>query len=103
MTPGSKTHSFDEQVWALTKRIPKGRVTTYGRIAAAMGTRAYRAVGMALNRNPCAPAVPCHRVVGSDGKLTGYAGGLAKKKRMLRDEGVPMRGERVDLTCVYEF
>ena len=75
--------SFNEKVWALTARIPKGQVTTYGHIARTLNTRAYRAVGNALNKNPYAPAVPCHRVVGADGRLTGFAGGLAKKARML--------------------
>jgi methylated-DNA-[protein]-cysteine S-methyltransferase len=83
-----KEMSFNQKVWALTSRIPKGQVTTYADIARKLKTRAYRAVGNALNKNPYAPAVPCHRVVGSDGKLTGYAGGLAKKQRLLEREGV---------------
>lgn len=89
--------SFDEKVWALCARVPAGRVTTYGRIAAKLNSNASRAVGGALHRNPYAPAVPCHRVVGSDGRLTGFAGGLAKKNALLVREGVPMRGDRVDL------
>jgi len=80
--------SFNQKVWALTARIPKGQVTTYANIARSLGTRGYRAVGNALNKNPYAPGVPCHRVVGSDGRLTGYAGGLAKKQKMLEQEGV---------------
>src|ERR1051325_5320408 len=80
--------SFKEKVWALTARVPKGQVTTYKAIARKLNTRAYRAVGNALNRNPYSPAVPCHRVVGSDGSLTGFAGGLAKKQRMLAREGI---------------
>ncbi|MCY2951882.1 MAG: MGMT family protein, partial [Planctomycetota bacterium] len=63
--------SFNEKVWALTARIPEGKVVTYGDIARELGTKAYRAVGNALNRNPYAPGVPCHRVVGADGGLTG--------------------------------
>jgi methylated-DNA-[protein]-cysteine S-methyltransferase len=98
ITPGM---SFDQKVWAITSRIPRGSVVTYGQIARALRSRAYRAVGSALNRNPYAPGVPCHRVVGSDGKLTGYAGGLAKKRRMLIDEGVTVVGDRVDLSCVH--
>jgi methylated-DNA-[protein]-cysteine S-methyltransferase len=90
--------NFDQKVWAMTVRIPPGKVTTYGAIARRLGTQAYRAVGMALNRNPYAPAVPCHRVVGSNGKLTGYAGGLPRKKKMLTAEGVSMKGDRVDLS-----
>ena len=89
--------SFQQKCWALTARIPAGSVATYGDIAAKLGSRAYRAVGSAMNANPYAPVVPCHRVVGSDGALTGFAGGLPKKRRMLDDEGVGFRGERVDL------
>jgi len=92
----SKSMPFNEQVWAICARIPAGRVTTYGAIAKKLGKpRAARAVGQALNRNPYAPTVPCHRVVGSDGKLTGFAGGLAKKRRMLEAEGVSVAGDRV--------
>jgi methylated-DNA-[protein]-cysteine S-methyltransferase len=61
---------------------------SYADIAHALGTKAYRAVGIALNRNPYAPRVPCHRVVGSDGSLTGFAGGLEKKRQLLESEGV---------------
>lgn len=89
--------SFQQKVWALTARIPQGRVATYGDLARRLGTDGYRAVGHALNRNPYAPEVPCHRVVGSDGRLTGYAGGLAKKQEMLESEGVAVRDMRVDL------
>lgn len=94
--------SFDEKVWAMTARIPAGRVTTYGRIAAALGSRAARAVGGALNRNPHAPAVPCHRVVGSDGRLTGFAHGLPAKRRLLEAEGVPFVGDRVAAAAVVD-
>src|SRR5918993_2308095 len=88
--------SFNEKVWALTARIPAGQVRTYASIARELGSKGYRAVGNALNRNPYAPGVPCHRVVGSDGKLTGFAGGLAKKERLLKDEGVEVNRGRAD-------
>lgn len=90
--------TFSERVWAMTARIPRGRITTYGRIAAALGSRSGRAVGQALHRNPYAPAVPCHRVVGSDGKLVGFAGGVDKKLRLLKQEGVTIRGDRADVS-----
>ncbi|HEX7009406.1 MAG TPA: MGMT family protein [Phycisphaeraceae bacterium] len=93
--------SFNERVWALTSRIPRGKVATYGQIARRLGTpRACRAVGQAMNRNPYAPQVPCHRVVASDGKLTGYGGpgGIPQKQRMLQQEGVPIRNGRVLLS-----
>jgi methylated-DNA-[protein]-cysteine S-methyltransferase len=89
--------TFHQRVWALTSRIPAGKVTTYRQLAKAMNTRGYRAIGHAMNRNPYAPAVPCHRVVASDGSLHGYAGGLPKKHAMLAGEGITFRGEKVDL------
>ena len=88
--------SFNEKVWALTARIPAGQVRTYAEIARELGTKGYRAVGNALNRNPYAPAVPCHRVVGSNGSLTGFAGGIDKKRELLKGEGIKFRGERVE-------
>src|SRR2546428_10399982 len=94
---------FNEKVWALTARVPRGKVATYGEIARALGTQAYRAVGNALNRNPYAPKVPCHRVVGSDGALTGFAGGLPKKRQLLRKEGIPCNAKRVDLAARFTF
>ncbi len=93
----TRAMSFNQKVWALCARVPKGQVTTYADIARALGTTAYRAVGNALNRNPYAPAVPCHRVVGSDGSLTGFAGGLELKQQMLVREGVECTGGKVDL------
>jgi methylated-DNA-[protein]-cysteine S-methyltransferase len=92
--------TFNERVWALTARIPAGKVVTYGDIAAALGSpQGARAVGNALNKNPYAPGVPCHRVVGSTGALTGFAGGLPKKEQLLTTEGVPVSRGRADLSC----
>jgi methylated-DNA-[protein]-cysteine S-methyltransferase len=90
--------SFNQKVWAVCARIPRGHVATYADLARALKSNGYRAVGNAMNKNPYAPRVPCHRVVGSDGKLTGFAGGLAKKRAMLEDEGVPVRKDRADLS-----
>src|SRR5438067_10980534 len=89
--------SFAQKVWALTAGVPKGKVTTYADIARKLKSRGFRAVGGALNRNPYSPAVPCHRVVGSNGSLTGFAMGLNKKAALLAAEGVPMHGRKVDL------
>ena len=89
--------TFNQKVWTLTARIPRGKVTTYGQIARTLHTQAYRAVGNALNKNPYAPAVPCHRVVGHDGSLTGFAGGLKRKRQLLIDEGVTVVFGKVDL------
>jgi methylated-DNA-[protein]-cysteine S-methyltransferase len=95
--------SFNQKVWALTARIPTGRVTTYARIAEALGSRGYRAVGNALNKNPYAPQVPCHRVVGSNGSLTGFAGGLDKKQQLLVAEGVACGNHRAPLNDPFAF
>lgn len=79
---------FQQRVWALLREISYGNVTTYGTLAAKAGSpKAARAVGMACNRNPIAILIPCHRVVGSTGSLTGYAGGLDVKQTLLELEG----------------
>jgi len=88
---------FQEQVWKLTKKIPRGKVSTYKEIAHALGTKAYRAVGSALHVNPYAPVVPCHRVVNSNGKVGGFADGTKKKISMLRGEGVNVMDETINL------
>ncbi len=88
--------SFASLVYSATQQIPRGRLSTYGAIAQAIGRpRAARAVGQALNRNPYWPAVPCQRVVGSTGQLTGFATGLHKKRQLLQQEGVVIKNNRV--------
>jgi len=88
--------NFYERVWELMKRIPKGKVTTYKIIANKLGTKAYRAVGNACNKNPYS-AAPCHRVVKSDGNIGGFRGGTNKKIIMLRNEGLKIEnGKLVD-------
>jgi methylated-DNA-[protein]-cysteine S-methyltransferase len=78
---------FQRAVWAALLKIPYGETRTYGEIAAAIGRPgAARAVGMACRSNPIGLIIPCHRVVGGDGTLTGYAGGLALKARLLEHE-----------------
>ena len=62
---------FTEKVYNITKRIPKGKISTYGEIAKALNSKAYQAVGSALHKNPYAPIVPCHRVINSNGKIGG--------------------------------
>jgi len=87
---------FNQKVWAALKLVPHGQVTTYKEIAKFIGRpRAARAVGNACNKNPQAPAVPCHRVVKSDGRLGGYAGGVRKKTKLLKKEGVEVRRGKV--------
>lgn len=91
--------SFQKKVWNELLKIPYGKVKSYGQIARELGKpKAARAVGMANNRNPVPILVPCHRVVGSDGSLVGYGGGLEFKKFLLELEGVRFSGDR----CVIE-
>ncbi len=82
---------FEDKIYKLCKKIPKGKVTTYKELGDKIGVKGYRAVGMALNKNPFAPKVPCHRVVGSDGFLVGFASGLGKKAELLREEGINIK------------
>lgn len=80
---------FMNQVWSQLCEIPYGQTDTYKGIAAKLGNeKASRAVGMANHRNPIPIFIPCHRVIGTNGALTGYRGGLAAKKRLLAIEGV---------------
>jgi len=80
---------FQQSVWQALLRIPHGDTSSYGRLGQAIGrAAAVRAVGAAVGRNPISVIVPCHRVLGADGSLTGYAGGLDRKMRLLRLEGV---------------
>ncbi|MFK4824997.1 methylated-DNA--[protein]-cysteine S-methyltransferase [Paenochrobactrum sp. BZR 588] len=78
---------FQQRVWAALRTIPVGKTWSYGELAAKLGTpNAARAVGLANGLNPVSLFVPCHRVIGSNGTLTGYAGGLTRKKWLLTHE-----------------
>jgi len=80
--------AFQRTVWAALRVIPAGETRSYGQLAAAIGSpRAVRAAGLANGQNPVAVIVPCHRVIGANGTLTGYAGGLERKRWLLRHEG----------------
>lgn len=85
---------LQERVWGVLRTIPYGTTTTYGRIAAGLGLGpgAARAVGAANARNPVSIIVPCHRVLGASGSLTGYAGGLQAKRRLLDHEAQVVEG-----------
>lgn len=92
--------TFTERVYAIVAKIPKGKVLTYGQVAKLAGNaKANRAVGNAMKNNPSRATVPCHRVVASNGALTGYAfgKGTVTKKQLLTKEGVAFKGERIDL------
>ena len=88
--------NFQQQVWAYLQTIPYGATVTYGQIAKKLGNRSAQAVGGAVGRNPFSIIVPCHRVLGSQGQLTGYAGGLDKKRWLLEHEGVELNEKDLD-------
>ena len=93
---------FAEQVYKELKRVPRGKVTTYGDLAKRIGRpKAARAVGTALHKNPYAPQVPCHRVLKSDGGIGGFAEGIKVKIKILKSEGVEVRNGRVlNFECI---
>lgn len=78
---------FRQAVWNILLTIPRSQTMTYGEIARRLGVRSAQAVGGAVGHNPISILIPCHRVVGSDGSLTGYAGGVERKARLLQLEG----------------
>jgi methylated-DNA-[protein]-cysteine S-methyltransferase len=90
---------FERAVLVSTFKIPKGKVSTYKRIAEKIGRpRAYRAAGNALHKNPLAPIVPCHRVVRSDGKFGGEKKGAESRRNVLEKEGIPIENGRVKIS-----
>lgn len=89
--------SFNEKCYSLLKKVPRGKVTTYKEISRKLKSKGYRAVGNAMNKNPYAPKVACHRVVKSNGEIGGFAHGTKKKIEMLKKEGVEIRNGRIDL------
>lgn len=102
--------SFANKVYMLLRQIPKGKVTTYKILAEKLNTKAYRAVGQALKRNPNAPEVPCHRVVNSNGDLGGYNGhrsgtDLNRKIKLLTKEGINIENKRIINfdDCLHKF
>ena len=77
---------FQKRVWQALSEIPYGETVTYGELARAVGCKSAQAVGGAVGKNPVSILIPCHRVIGMDGSLTGYAGGIEKKAALLRIE-----------------
>ncbi|MBI2652640.1 MGMT family protein [Candidatus Woesearchaeota archaeon] len=97
-----RTNSFNEKIYCLLKKVPKGKVTTYKILAEVVGTKAYRAVGQAMRCNPYAPVVPCHRVVKSDGSIGGFSGSInpkskevKKKIALLSKEGIKIKNNKI--------
>ena len=87
--------NFRDQCYSLLLQIPKGKVTTYQAIAHALGSKAYRAVGTAMAKNPNPITVPCHRVVKSNGEIGNYAFGIDKKIALLEQEGIEIKNGKV--------
>ena len=89
--------NFNNKVWQLTQKIPKGKITTYKIVAKKLNSNAYRAVGQALKKNPNAPEVPCHRVVASDGSIYGYKGIKNNKEKinLLKKEGIKIKDNKI--------
>lgn len=94
---------FESRVYRLASRIPPGKVASYRQIAEKLNTRAYRAVGNALNKNPFSPKVPCHRVIRSDGSIGGFAKGTKAKERMLKDEGIEIKDGKISPRYLYKL
>ncbi len=88
-------NSFNERCYELLKKVPKGKVATYKEIAKALKSKAYRAVGNAMNKNPYAPKVPCHRVIKSNGEIGGFASGAKNKIKLLQKEGIKVRENKI--------
>lgn len=90
---------FARDVYVATFKIPKGKVSTYKRIAEKVGKpKAYRAVATALHKNPLSPIVPCHRVVGSDGSFGGDKKGAEWRRNMVEKEGIPIEKGKVKIS-----
>ena len=96
-------NSFSDKCYKILKTIPKGKVTTYKAIAQALNSKAYRAVGNAMNKNPRDTEIyPCHRVIKSNGKIGGYAHGTEAKIERLKSEGIIIEKGKIDLNK-FEF
>ena len=102
--------NFNQKVWKLCSRVPRGKITTYKLIAGKLGTRGYRAVGTALSKNPYAPKVPCHRVINSSGFIGGFKGktkgkAIIQKKELLGKEGIKIENNKIQgfETLLYRF
>jgi len=98
-----KIPEFYRKVYEICRKVPSGKVSTYKALAEKLNSKAYRAVGTAMNKNPYGilnckgkKMVPCHRVVGSSGNLVGFAHGLKKKAELLRKEGIRIKNNKIE-------
>ena len=95
----SNKTEFEKKVLVTTFKIPKGKISTYKRIAEKVGRpRAYRAVATALKKNPLHPTVPCHRVVRSDGRFGGEEKRAKTRRKLVMKEGIPIKNGRIKIT-----
>lgn len=95
----SNKTQFEREVLVATFKIPKGKVSTYRRIAEKIGRpNAFRAVANALHKNPLHPIVPCHRVVKSDGRFGGEKKGAESRRKLVEKEGIPIENDKVKLS-----
>jgi len=93
----AKLSPFAQKVIKGLNKIPSGKIVTYASLARAINhPKSYRAVGNVLNKNPFAPVVPCHRVIKSDGRIGGYNQGADKKIKLLEQEGIKIKNNRVE-------
>ena len=88
-------NNFNKRCYQKLALIPKGMISTYAEIAKSLDSNAYRAVGNAMAKNPNPIAVPCHRIIKSDGTLGGYALGVSKKIQLLKKEGIKIKNNKV--------
>jgi methylated-DNA-[protein]-cysteine S-methyltransferase len=93
-----KQNNFTKSVYSLLSTVPKGKVTTYKALAHALNSKAYRAVGSALKKNPNLIKVPCHRAIISDGSIGNYSLGVHKKIYLLKKEGIQIIKGKIDLS-----
>ena len=87
--------NFNQKCYELLSQIPQGKISTYKQITNMLNTKAYRAVGNAMAKNPNPIIVPCHRVIKSDGHIGGYALGVKKKNSLLKNEGIVIKKGKI--------
>ena len=88
-------NNFNKKCYQKLALIPKGMISTYGALAKSLNSKAYRAVGNAMAKNPNPISVPCHRIIRSDGSLGGYSLGVSKKIQLLKNEGIKIKNNKV--------